>query len=84
MVQKAIKRESVPVFLPDVVALGAYTEITEIVAPASATPGSRVDITVKIKNNYSYAFSIMVGGALEYDVPTWPSITFLQDLLTSG
>ncbi len=55
---------------------GAYTEITEIVAPASATPGSRVDITVKIKNLWGDTIGIMVGGALEYGVTPWPGITF--------
>jgi len=76
MLQETIERESLAVHLPEVVAKGAYTEITEIVAPSSAVPGSRVDITVKIKNNYSSTIGVLVGGALEYGVTPWPTITF--------
>ncbi len=36
------------------VARGAYTEITEIVAPDSAAEGERVDVTVKVKNIDTY------------------------------
>ena len=53
-----------------------YADIIEIIAPTEAAQGSRVDITVKIKNTYSSAVGIMVGGALEYGVSPWPSITF--------
>lgn len=56
--------------------MAQYADIVEIVAPASAEAGSRVDITVKIKNLYSAPIGIMVGGALEYGVSPWPSITF--------
>lgn len=55
---------------------GAYTDIVDIVAPSSAVAGARVDITVKIKNTYSSAIGIMVGGALEYGVTPWPQITY--------
>lgn len=55
---------------------GTYTEIIEIVAPGSALAGSRVDITVKIKNKYASTIGIMVGGALEYGVAPRPSINF--------
>jgi len=53
-----------------------YADIVEIVAPAEAAQGSRVDITVKVKNTYSSAIGIMVGGALEYGVSPWPGISF--------
>jgi hypothetical protein len=53
-----------------------YADIIEIIAPSEAQFGSRVDITVRIKNTYSAAIGIMVGGALEYGVSPWPGITF--------
>jgi hypothetical protein len=56
--------------------LAQYADIIEITAPSEAAQGSRVDITVKIKNTYSAAIGIMVGGALEYGVSPWPGITF--------
>jgi len=56
--------------------LAQYADITGITAPSEATRGSRVDIKVKIKNTYSAAIGIMVGGALEYGVSPWPGITF--------
>jgi len=56
--------------------LAQYADIIEIVAPSQAAQGSRVDITVKIKNIYSSPIGIMVGGALEYGVSPWPGINF--------
>jgi hypothetical protein len=56
--------------------MAQYADIIEIVAPAEAQSGSRVDITVKIKNTHSVAIGIMVGGALEYGVSPWPGIAF--------
>jgi hypothetical protein len=56
--------------------LAQYADIIEIVASSQAAIGSRVDITVKIKNTYSSAIGIMVGGALEYGVSPWPGINF--------
>ena len=56
--------------------MAQYADIIEIVAPAEAAAGSRVDITVRIKNIYSSAIGIMAGGALEYGVSPWPGITF--------
>jgi len=55
-----------------------YADIIEIVAPSEAQAGSHVDITVKIKNTYSAAIGIMVGGALEYGVSPWPGISFAE------
>ena len=55
---------------------GQYTEITSIQAPESASSGSLVQISVTIKNKYSSAIGIMVGGALEYGVSPWPTINF--------
>jgi hypothetical protein len=56
--------------------MAQYADIIEIAAPAEAAAGSRVDITVKIKNTYSAAVGIMVGGALDYGVSPWPGIEF--------
>jgi len=58
--------------------LAQYADIVEIVAPSEAVQGSRVDITVRVKNTYSSAIGIMVGGALEYGVSPWPSISFAE------
>ena len=56
--------------------MAQYADIVEIVAPAEAAQGSRVDITIKVKNTHSSAIGIMVGGALEYGVSPWPGISF--------
>jgi len=56
--------------------MAQYADIVEIIAPREAAIGSRVDITVRIKNTYSTAIGIMAGGALEYGVSPWPGITF--------
>ena len=56
--------------------MAQYADIVEIIAPGEAAGGSRVDITVRIKNTYSTAIGIMAGGALEYGVSPWPGITF--------
>jgi hypothetical protein len=53
-----------------------YADVVSIVAPSEAYSGSRVDITVKIKNLYTSTIGIMVGGALEYGVTPWPGIEF--------
>ena len=56
--------------------MAQYADIIEIVAQGEAQAGSRVDITVKIKNTYSSSIGVMVGGALEYGVSPWPGISF--------
>ena len=56
--------------------MAQYADIVEIIAPGEAAAGSRVDITVRIKNTYSAAIGIMAGGALEYGVSPWPGIAF--------
>ena len=56
--------------------MAQYADVIEIVAPAEAPAGSRVDITVRIKNTCSSAIGIMAGGALEYGVSPWPGISF--------
>jgi hypothetical protein len=56
--------------------MARYADIVEIVAPDKAVAGDRVDVTVKIKNLYSGAIGIMVGGALEYGITPWPGIEF--------
>ena len=70
--------EKIPVAVPTVRATGAgaYTEITLVEAPASATAGSLVSVRVTIKNKFSSEIGIMVGGALEYGVSPWPTISF--------
>ena len=55
--------------------MAQYADIIEIVAPGEAQAGSRIDITVRVKNNHSAAIGIMVGGALEYGVSPWPGIS---------
>jgi hypothetical protein len=59
--------------------MAQYADIIEIVAPSQAVSGTRVDITVKVKNLYSASIGIMVGGALEYGVSPWPGIIFPSD-----
>lgn len=56
--------------------MALYADVFEIVAPSEAVAGSRVDITVKIKNKYASTIGIMVGGALEYGITPWPDIEF--------
>ncbi|MDD5703073.1 MAG: hypothetical protein PHU23_13605 [Dehalococcoidales bacterium] len=58
--------------------MATYAQIVEIVAPAQAYPGNKVDITVKVKNLYASVISLMVGGALEYGASPWPEITYPQ------
>ncbi len=59
--------------------MAQYADIIEIVAPSQAAPGSRVDITARIKNTYSAPIGIMVGGGLEYGVSPWPGINFPEN-----
>ena len=56
--------------------MAQYADIIEIVALGEAQSGSRVDITVRIRNTHSAPIGIMVGGALEYGVSPWPGISF--------
>lgn len=46
--------------------MAQYADIVEIIAPSQAQAGSRVDITVKIKNTYPSAIGIMAVGVPEY------------------
>lgn len=59
--------------------MAQYADIVEIRAPSEAVAGSRVDITVRIKNLYTSTIGIMAGGALEYGVTPWPGISFPDD-----
>ncbi|MDD5082515.1 MAG: hypothetical protein PHU08_03980 [Dehalococcoidales bacterium] len=59
--------------------MAQYAQIVEIGAPSPAVPGERVDITVRIKNTYSAAIGVMVGGSLEYGVTPWPGISFPEN-----
>ena len=56
--------------------MAQYADIIGITAPGEAQCGSRIDITVRIKNTYSSAIGIMAGGALEYGVSPWPGVSF--------
>lgn len=58
--------------------MAQYAEIVEIVVPAEAAPGSRVDLTVKVRNSDSLAIGIRVGGSLEYGISPWPGISFSE------
>lgn len=64
--------------------MALYADIVEIAAPARAAPGSRVDITVRVKNTYSSPIGIKVDGQLEYPgqgpPPTWPVVSFPEDV----
>lgn len=68
--------EPIKVAGPVITGKGTYTEIADIFGPSQAGVGSRVDITARIKNLYSNQIGIMAGGALEYGVTPWPTITF--------
>ena len=59
--------------------MAQYADIVEIVAPSQAAPGSRLDITVRVKNLYPAPIGIMVGGGLEYGVSPWPGINFTEN-----
>jgi hypothetical protein len=59
--------------------MAQYADIIEIVAPSQAASGSRVDITVRVKNLYSAPIGVMVSGALEYGVSPWPGIDFPEN-----
>lgn len=69
-------RVPIPVTLVREAGAGAYTEITSVEAPVSAPAGSLVAVRVTIRNKYSAEIGIMVGGALEYGVSPWPTISF--------
>ncbi|MEQ4488783.1 MAG: hypothetical protein AAC990_00220 [Dehalococcoides mccartyi] len=59
--------------------MAQYADVIEIVAPSQAAPGSRIDITIRIRNTYSAPIGIMVGGGLEYGVSPWPGINFPEN-----
>lgn len=50
---------------PEVAAVGTYAEITEIVAPSSASAGETVPVTIKIRNNGTFSYAIATNGLLE-------------------
>lgn len=56
--------------------MAQYAGIVEIIAPAIAVQGSRVDVQVVIKNLHISTIGVMAGGALEYGVTPLPVITF--------
>lgn len=56
--------------------MAQVADVIEIVAPAEAPSGAKVDISVRVKNLFDGAVSVMIGGALEYGVVPWPTISF--------
>ena len=64
--------------------MAQYADIVGITAPSEAMEGSRVDITVSIKNLYSATIGIMIGGTLEYGVSPWPGISFPETSANVG
>ena len=64
--------------------MAQYADVIEIVAPSQASPGSKVDVTVRVKNLYSAAIGIMIAGALEYGVTPWPGIDFPESYANAG
>ena len=59
--------------------MAQYADVIEIVAPAQAAPGTRVDITIRVRNTYSGAIGIMVGGELEYGPLPWTGIDLTEN-----
>ena len=47
---------------------GTYTDVVEIVAPSSAVAGSRVDVTIAIKNKYSASVHVAAIGVYDSEV----------------
>ena len=65
--------------------MALYAEIVEIVAPAGAVAGSRVDVTVRIKNRHSSTIGIMPVAFPDYPgVPGGLYITGLYPNETSA
>lgn len=65
--------------------LADIIEVTTTVGGAvtdRAVVGDTVQVSVKIKNNYTLDLSVAVSGALEYGVTPWPGINFPADKLT--
>ena len=56
--------------------MALYADIVEIVAPAQALPGNRVDVTVRIKNTYSSPIGVMVAGVIEINATPQSAIDF--------
>jgi len=44
--------------------MSLYADIIELTAPSEAQAGSLVDLTVRVKNTYSYPIGIKVTAAL--------------------
>lgn len=47
---------------------GIYTQITEIIAPDKAVAGTRVDVTIAIKNKYSASVHVAAIGVYDAEV----------------
>jgi hypothetical protein len=59
---------------------GTKTTIIELVVSNSAREASSVSVQVKVKNTTISPLIVMVGGALEYGVSPWPTMTFTSGL----
>lgn len=51
--------------LAPAIAAGTYTDITDLIAPSSASAGDEVSVTVKIKNLYSASVHVYCVGVLD-------------------
>ena len=53
---------------------GTYTDIAEIVAPSGAVAGSRVDVTIRIKNIWTATIHVAAVGVYDSEVRfiDWP------------
>ncbi|MDD5511975.1 MAG: hypothetical protein PHI12_14400 [Dehalococcoidales bacterium] len=56
--------------------MASNAQITGVVVPSQAAQGERVDVIIRIKNIKSYPITVMVGGALEYGISPWPTLSF--------
>jgi hypothetical protein len=55
----------------------AYADITSVIVdPTKAYAGQRVGVNITIKNTLSYAITVMAGGAYDYGVTPWPTLSF--------
>lgn len=65
--------------------MALYADIIEIVSPSQAQAGSRVDVTVRVKNTFSAAIGIKVVGVPEYTgIPPGLYIDFPEPMADVG
>ncbi|MEN8614208.1 hypothetical protein ABFB09_02840 [Dehalogenimonas sp. THU2] len=59
--------------------MAQYADIVSIDAPSEAASGSRVDLTIRVKNTYSAPIAIKVAATLEYGVSPYPGAVIPVD-----